>query len=220
MNQPPTDQQLHQIKAAVAASFDQHEPAESRQARWEDAAWAAGREVDRNALAVYMAVADAEQQALADNWAASAAAQDAEIRRLKAPVHGEGEPSSPLTDTRLDEIETRAAYLDEYATLTDEPLQTTADLLTGTDVPALLAEVRRFRAQLAAVVEVHEKGEHNGLPICLHCASQMFPPPETGVWSESAYPCATLRALGITEDEPAAAAAVPAVPTTTKDGAQ
>jgi hypothetical protein len=68
-----------------------------------------------------------------------------------------------------------------------------------TDVPAMTAEIRRLRAQVAAVTAVHEKGEHNGLAICLHCASQMFPPPETGIWSESAYPCATLRALGITE---------------------
>jgi hypothetical protein len=33
-----------------------------------------------------MAVADAEQQALADDWAKSAAAADAEIRRLRAQV--------------------------------------------------------------------------------------------------------------------------------------
>ena len=114
-----------------------------------------------------------------------------------------------------------------------------------TDVPALLAEVRRLRAErdefcnrvdtltavakgnkrhvqemyrdlqqsrrendqlraeLAAVTAVHEKGEHNGHAICLHCASQMFPPPESGIWSESAYPCATLRALGITAEQPA-----------------
>ncbi|MFG2677009.1 hypothetical protein [Streptomyces sp. NPDC048445] len=37
-----------------------------RRARWEAAAHAAGREVDRNTLAVYMAVADAEQQELRD----------------------------------------------------------------------------------------------------------------------------------------------------------
>jgi hypothetical protein len=35
-----------------------------RAARWEAAAHAAGREIDRNALAVYMAVADAEQAEL------------------------------------------------------------------------------------------------------------------------------------------------------------
>jgi hypothetical protein len=40
-----------------------------RIARWEAAAHAAGREVDRNALAVYMAVADAEQAKLAHEHA-------------------------------------------------------------------------------------------------------------------------------------------------------
>ncbi|MBE4790265.1 hypothetical protein [Streptomyces caniscabiei] len=76
------------------------------------------------------------------------------------------------------------------------------------DVRLLLAELRRQGALIAAVMAVHEKGEHNGLAICLHCASQMFPPPETGIWSESAYPCATLQALGATEDQAAASPAV------------
>lgn len=40
------------------------QPTADRAARWEAAANAAGREVDRNALAVYMAVADAEQAEL------------------------------------------------------------------------------------------------------------------------------------------------------------
>jgi hypothetical protein len=75
-----------QIRSAVAATFDQFEPTETRTARWETAALAAGREVDRNALSAYMAVADAEQQALADDWAKSAAAADAEIRRLRAEL--------------------------------------------------------------------------------------------------------------------------------------
>jgi hypothetical protein len=77
---------LDQIRNAVAATFDQFEPAETRIARWETAALSIGREVDRNALRAYMAVADAEQQALADDWAKSAAAADAEIRRLRAQV--------------------------------------------------------------------------------------------------------------------------------------
>ncbi|MFH8336925.1 hypothetical protein [Streptomyces sp. AM6-12] len=69
-------------------------------------------------------------------------------------------------------------------------------------------ELSRLRAVVAAVIAEHEKGEHNGLAICLHCAQLMFPPPETGIWSESAYPCATLRALGITEDTAAVEAHV------------
>jgi phosphoenolpyruvate carboxylase len=60
---------------------------------------------------------------------------------------------APLTPQQLDEIETRAAYLDEYATLTDEPLQSTADLLTGTDVPALVAEIRRLQRQRRYLID-------------------------------------------------------------------
>lgn len=109
----------------------------------------------------------------------------------------------PLTEQQLDEIETRAAHLHEYACQDDGE----GDTLAGTDVPLLLAEVRRQRAELAAAVALHEKGEHNGLAICLHCAQQMYPPPETGIWSESAYPCATLQALGVGEERPAVASA-------------
>lgn len=49
----------------------------------------------------------------------------------------------------LDDIEARAAHLDEYALLADEPLQAEADQLTGEDVPALIAEVHRLQAELA-----------------------------------------------------------------------
>lgn len=54
---------------------------------------------------------------------------------------------APLTVQRLNEIEARAAYLEEYATLTDEPLQADADQVWGKDVPALLAMVRRLQGQ-------------------------------------------------------------------------
>lgn len=54
---------------------------------------------------------------------------------------------TPPTDQQLDEIDTRAASLHEYATLTDGPLQADADQLTGEDVPALLAEVHRLREE-------------------------------------------------------------------------
>jgi hypothetical protein len=57
--------------------------------------------------------------------------------------------TNPLNDAQLDEIAGRAAGLYEYATLDDEPWQDEADQLTGTDVPALLAEVRRLRARVA-----------------------------------------------------------------------
>ena len=69
-----------------ADQFHQFETADERRARWEAAALDAGREIDRNALAAYMAVADAEQKVLADNWAHSVGSTDGEIRRLKADL--------------------------------------------------------------------------------------------------------------------------------------
>jgi hypothetical protein len=44
----------------------------------------------------------------------------------------------------LDAIEARAAHLYEYVQQPDE-----ADVLAGTDVPAMAAEIRRLRAELA-----------------------------------------------------------------------
>ena len=60
--------------------------------------------------------------------------------------------TEPTTDQQLDldEIEARAAAVYEYATVTDPEGQTAADQLAGTDVPALVAELRRHRAELAA----------------------------------------------------------------------
>ncbi|MEV6014693.1 hypothetical protein [Streptomyces sp. NPDC051997] len=55
----------------------------------------------------------------------------------------------PLTEDQLDDIENRAAHLTEYGTLDDEPLQEDLDRLTGIEVPALLAEIRRLRAELS-----------------------------------------------------------------------
>jgi membrane protein involved in colicin uptake len=94
---PVTDQQLDDIDRSVAVTFDQLEPDETRRARWEAAALTASREVDRNALRVYMAVADAEQRALADSWAKSVAAADAKIRSLQARV-AEMEPDVDLLE--------------------------------------------------------------------------------------------------------------------------
>jgi hypothetical protein len=50
----------------------------------------------------------------------------------------------------LDEIEARAAALYEYATVTDQEGQDALQELTDTDVPALLAYVRRLHADLEA----------------------------------------------------------------------
>lgn len=58
--------------------------------------------------------------------------------------------TQPLTDHQLDEIAGRAAGLYEYATGLDDAWQDESDQLTGTDVPALIAEVRRLHAELDA----------------------------------------------------------------------
>jgi hypothetical protein len=55
----------------------------------------------------------------------------------------------------LDEIAARAAGLYEYATGLDDAWQAEADQLAGTDVPALVAEVRRLRAELTAEQAQH-----------------------------------------------------------------
>ena len=57
--------------------------------------------------------------------------------------------TTPRTEQQLDEIATRAAPLQENATLTDGPLQADADQLTGKDVPALVADLRRTRDRVA-----------------------------------------------------------------------
>jgi hypothetical protein len=66
--------------------------------------------------------------------------------------------TEPLTADQLDDIATRAASLHEYATLTDTPLQADADQLAGTDVPALLAEIRRLRAEATRRVQCNDCG--------------------------------------------------------------
>lgn len=52
--------------------------------------------------------------------------------------------NQPLTDLDLDEIAARAATLYEYA----DPTDAAWEILAGEDVPALLAEVHRLRAEL------------------------------------------------------------------------
>jgi hypothetical protein len=55
--------------------------------------------------------------------------------------------TQPPTSLDLDAIEARAAALYEYATVDDAEGQAALDQLTGTDVPALVAEIRRLRAR-------------------------------------------------------------------------
>lgn len=56
---------------------------------------------------------------------------------------------SPITDQQLDEIQARAAGMFAHADLGDEDHQREAERLTGTDVPLLLADLRRARDRVA-----------------------------------------------------------------------
>lgn len=74
----------------------------------------------------------------------------------KTPRLAKEQPvTSPLTPEQLDEIATRAAGLYEYATGLDDAWQDEADQLTGTDVPALVDEVRRLREELDETKALH-----------------------------------------------------------------
>ena len=68
-------------------------------------------------------------------------------------------PNHPPTGQQLDEIETRAAHLHEYALLDDEPMQADADQLTGKDVPALVAALRDSRAEIDKLIRWHGEDE-------------------------------------------------------------
>jgi hypothetical protein len=63
--------------------------------------------------------------------------------------------TQPLTAQQLDAIETRAAHLAEYAHQDDGE----GDTLAGTDVPALLAEVRRLTDRINAVTGLLDQQE-------------------------------------------------------------
>lgn len=92
----------HALAAArlVLGTTDQQPTTADRRARWEAAAHAAGREVDRNALAVYMAVADAEQAELR-----------AEFERRTLMLQASRDQAAVLSA----ELTRRAPLLGEYA---------------------------------------------------------------------------------------------------------
>lgn len=113
-----------------AATFDQFESPETRQARWETAPLATGREVDRNALRAYMAVADAEQLKLAESWASSVASADVEIRRLKARIR---DLERPAVEAKRAEI--RSSFIELIAQAEQD-----RDFQGAFDVQCLLRE--------------------------------------------------------------------------------
>jgi hypothetical protein len=77
----------------------------------------------------------------------------------------------PLTDQHLDEIETRAAHLYEYGDPTDTRTAGWEEL-ARTDVPALIAEVRRLRVTEAAATTVralHKRRTERHGSGCVQC---------------------------------------------------
>jgi hypothetical protein len=134
----------------------------------------------------------------------------AEIDRLRAEAGRQERLHGDTIDDRdrASDMADKLAYAVAPEEVIGEHTADNSPWANALDLITPKADVDKLRQQITAVTAVHEKGEHNGLPICLHCASQMFPPPETGIWSESAYPCATLQALGVTEDQAAVSSVV------------
>lgn len=66
------------------------------------------------------------------------------------------------------------------------------------ELPALLAEVERLRQQRAALIALHEYDEliFGGF-ICRHCTPDDCDDPDDNVM----WPCPSLRAVGVTDDE-------------------
>lgn len=110
------------------------------------------------------------------------------------------------TDQQLDEIETRAASLYEYATLADEPLQADVDQLTGVDVPAMLDEIRRLRTALAEIRHLHKDSPMGPCPVCIDADAAA-----AGGDGLMPYPCPTGRLAGAQDCDPPSFPAAPAV---------
>lgn len=78
-------------------------------------------------------------------------------------------PPAPPTEQQLDEIEARAARHSEYATQHDGE----GDTLAGTDVPLLLAEVYRQRAELIDLQRKLAHAERIGESADFHLGQEM-----------------------------------------------
>ncbi|MGW5431863.1 hypothetical protein ACWET9_32390 [Streptomyces sp. NPDC004059] len=156
---------------------DQFETPEQRQARWEAAALAAGREIDRNALRAYMAVADAEQQALADEWAKTLANSDAEVRRLRA---------------RVVETDRKLAHA--------ERIRENADFHLGQEMARRqLAEKEadRLRIAMEQIRHLHKDSPMGPCPVCID--ADAIAEGRDGLMP---YPCPTGRLAGAQDCEP------------------
>jgi hypothetical protein len=70
--------------------------------------------------------------------------------------------------------------------------------IIGVDVPALAAAVEELRRQRAALIALHDWDEllFGGF-ICLHCTPDDCDDPDDNVY----WPCPSLRAIGVTDEE-------------------
>lgn len=97
----------------------------------------------------------------------------------------------------LDEIEARAGGLYEYATGLDTAWQEEADRLAGTDVPALVAEIRRLRAAMEEIRHLHKDSPMGPCPVCIDADAVA-----EGRDGLMPYPCPTGRRAGAQNCEP------------------
>lgn len=104
---------------------------------------------------------------------------------------------NPITDEQLNEIAARAAGLYEYATGLDTAWQDEADQLAGTDVPALLAAVRRLRDALTAIRHLHKDSPMGPCPVCIDADAAA-----DGRDGLMPYPCPTARLSGAQDCNP------------------
>ena len=104
---------------------------------------------------------------------------------------------NPITDEQLNEIAARAAGLYEYATGLDTAWQDEADQLAGTDVPALLAAVRRLRDALTAIRHLHKDSPMGPCPVCIDADALA-----AGGDGLVPYPCPTGRLAGAQDCDP------------------
>lgn len=87
---------------------------------------------------------------------------------------------TPLTVQQLTEIEARAARLYERTASIDPNAHPDFGQLTDADVPALLAEIRRLRAELriGSPWTCHVCGKENHRDVCLICETDRPDPAE------------------------------------------
>jgi hypothetical protein len=99
----------------------------------------------------------------------------------------------------LDEIEARAAHLYAFPAhlLGAEALSLQGDQLTGVDVPAMAAEIRRLRAVMEQIRHLHKDSPMGPCPVCIDADAAA-----AGGDGLVPYPCPTGRLAGAQDCDP------------------